>query len=771
MIRLVIDSLLYMGIGAGIIALLMLGLAGICRGRFNAKWHLAGWAIAMVTLLVPMYMLFSPDAMRLSLGQQDNRTAQYRIVITNTMDRDIGDIVHTGNNQKIPDSSSSQPAVTADSPAKTPVSAAADGSTGGKASAPSSASELPNQVSFTVREAFFAVWLAVALIMGAWKLFRYYSFRHEMLSSSRISDGRWTDVLPENMKKKVILREANIPSPIVFGVFHPMIVIPVYAKNRDAVHFALLHELQHVERHDLLLRLLAEYAAVIHWFNPFAWLIRNKVTFFSENACDESVAAQLSKDDRKGYAMAILDFMDDAVPEPDYPSTLMSFSGGTENLKKRIMSIMIYRKMKRPVLILSVCLMLSVSMIGTMAASNLAFSGSSILANIPTSGDNKTVDGTEKTPSDPADGSTPVITVNIPTADHLGAANKLLDAGDAVGAWNMIRDDYAQPDGPSLLQDIYKSIETKDDGLSGIGSIRGNTTGNIVNGGLSAAVGDWIYYSHNGLWKYNTATGENIRLLESSDSFPVKNINVVGDEIYYTCYAGDLYLDNCLYRIHTGGGDSERIFEGNCRSVSVVLDRIYVVLQNENTQRSIRVLTLDGAYVKELANKIYGNFSQISVLGGWVYYGTDAGDSMGSLNRISTDGSRIETVADGTFISACIVSAGKIYYASSVSAESLTDICSQNLDGSDRKTLLTDMNLNHFNVSGTDLFYVSNYNALGGHPMMKNLDGGKGKQISDMIYPEEITLVGNELANVYAACDTVYAEADFRTYVSGLEIS
>jgi len=780
MIRIVIENLLYMGISAGIISLLMLTAAGVCRGRFNAKWHLTGWLIAMVTLLVPVYLVFGTADLRLWIGQQDSRTAQYRIVITNTMDRSIGDIVSGRESSQMKTGTDVNPAsalnANTNQPTKNAAAVTSD-STAVKASAVPAASILPNQVSISLRDAVFTVWLGVALLMGSRKFFRYFSFRRRMLRNSQISDGRWADVLPEGMKIKVILREANIPSPIVFGVFHPIVVVPAHARKKDAVHFALLHEMQHIERRDLLVKFLAETAAVIHWFNPFAWLIRNKVTIYSENACDESVAAQLSNDDRKGYAMAILDFMDDsAVPEPNYPPTLMSFSGGTENLKNRIKSIMKYKKMKRHVLILSVCMMLTVSMIGTMAASNLAFSGNdSATKTAPNDAGAADLEkANEKAALDAVNTASdhdPVITVKVPAADRITEAYARLNEGDISGAWKSIEDDYAQPDGPSLLRDIYQAIEDEDDGISGIGTVRGNTTGNIVNGGLSATAGDWIYYSQNGLWKYNIGTGENIRLLESTSSFPIRNINVIGEWVYYTCYSSDIYQDNCLFRMDISGGKAERIYDGNCQSVSIVLDRIYIVLQKENTEKSVGVFTMQGGFVKELVGKIYGNFSNISVLGGWVYYGTDAGDSMGTLNRVSTDGTKTEEMADGTFMSSVIVSDGWIYYASAKSAGAKTDICRQRPDGSDNATLLEGMNLNHFNVSDSTLFYESNWNALGGHPMMKSLDGGKGVKISDTVYCEDISLVGNELANVYVACDVVYSEADFQAYLSGMEIS
>ena len=204
----------------------------------------------------------------------------------------------------------------------------------------------------------------------------YLRFRRMILQNSRTCDEIWLELFPEHARGKLQIREARIPSPVVFGIIHPTVLIPERRVNNEHMRYALMHEGLHIIRKDLLLRTVAEAATILNWVNPFAWLIRRKITQYSENSCDEAVAVRLSAEDRQKYAMSILEFMDTTnVPEPRYPATLMSFSGEAEHVKRRLKHIMEYKAMKKPVTVFAACLIMTAAIIGGLTACSLAFSG------------------------------------------------------------------------------------------------------------------------------------------------------------------------------------------------------------------------------------------------------------------------------------------------------------------------------------------------------------------------------------------------------------
>ena len=85
---------------------------------------------------------------------------------------------------------------------------------------------------------------------------------------------------------------ADIPSPYVFGVVTPRIVLPAEIRAEEVEH-ALLHELAHVRRRDPLLAALVGAIRCIYWFHPFVHAAASRLADLREICCDRSVARRL----------------------------------------------------------------------------------------------------------------------------------------------------------------------------------------------------------------------------------------------------------------------------------------------------------------------------------------------------------------------------------------------------------------------------------------------------------------------------------------------
>jgi beta-lactamase regulating signal transducer with metallopeptidase domain len=88
-----------------------------------------------------------------------------------------------------------------------------------------------------------------------------------------------------------ILRSAEIETPLTFGVFEPLVILP-YDADRwpDArLRVALLHELSHIKRHDCLTQTVADIACAFYWFHPAAWHAARRLRAERERACDDCV--------------------------------------------------------------------------------------------------------------------------------------------------------------------------------------------------------------------------------------------------------------------------------------------------------------------------------------------------------------------------------------------------------------------------------------------------------------------------------------------------
>lgn len=85
-----------------------------------------------------------------------------------------------------------------------------------------------------------------------------------------------------------VLLSDEVAAPITLGLRRPRIVLPASAESWSAgrLHAVLLHESAHIRRRDVLFQLCAHLIAALWWFQPLAWLLRNRLRVESELACD-----------------------------------------------------------------------------------------------------------------------------------------------------------------------------------------------------------------------------------------------------------------------------------------------------------------------------------------------------------------------------------------------------------------------------------------------------------------------------------------------------
>jgi uncharacterized protein (TIGR03435 family) len=98
----------------------------------------------------------------------------------------------------------------------------------------------------------------------------------------------------------VLLHEAT-PGPLTFGIVRPVILLPVDAQawNKDDLHRAIVHELEHVRRRDWISQRLAHLVCALYWFHPLAWIAWRRFVVEAERACDDAV---LRRSEATAYA-------------------------------------------------------------------------------------------------------------------------------------------------------------------------------------------------------------------------------------------------------------------------------------------------------------------------------------------------------------------------------------------------------------------------------------------------------------------------------------
>ena len=131
-----------------------------------------------------------------------------------------------------------------------------------------------------------------------------------------------------------VCRSDKVLGPAVYGVIRPKIVFPA---SGGVDGYALRHERAHVKRLDNLWRLVAFAVTAVHWFNPLFWVMLRVFLSDLELACDETALRGLDPDERKAYALALL--------ESSRSKDVFASAFGGAKVRTRVERVLSYRGM------------------------------------------------------------------------------------------------------------------------------------------------------------------------------------------------------------------------------------------------------------------------------------------------------------------------------------------------------------------------------------------------------------------------------------------
>ena len=128
-----------------------------------------------------------------------------------------------------------------------------------------------------------------------------------------------------------------ISTPAVTGVLHPQLLLPHEHYDSSDLCYILRHELCHLKRRDMLLKLVLLAANAMHWFNPVVYLMLRQADEDIELACDSAATDGLDRAERAAYSRTLLAAVQSHVRA--LPATTC-FGGTVERLKRRITNVL-----------------------------------------------------------------------------------------------------------------------------------------------------------------------------------------------------------------------------------------------------------------------------------------------------------------------------------------------------------------------------------------------------------------------------------------------
>jgi beta-lactamase regulating signal transducer with metallopeptidase domain/protocatechuate 3,4-dioxygenase beta subunit len=209
--------------------------------------------------------------------------------------------------------------------------------------------------TLSARACLALVWFAGVLLLAGHRSWLAIQLARQRRSWRPVSDRRILQVF-EACRRELglvwpveVFLDPGLAGPATGGLWRPCIVLPtklVSSFSNEELRLVLLHELLHVRRLDVPSDRLAALLAIVHWFNPVAWLALACLRRERELACDAAVLDRVDTDEACRYGYLILKSAEQLRMPAPLPGAVEMF-GPDLSLTRRIHMIANHRKPTR----------------------------------------------------------------------------------------------------------------------------------------------------------------------------------------------------------------------------------------------------------------------------------------------------------------------------------------------------------------------------------------------------------------------------------------
>lgn len=332
-------SVLGISVSIGLTALVLILLTPLLNKRYAAKWKYLIWIFLALQLIAPF----------------GRANGQY------VMDK-LSQLKAQTNTANLTDVSTPYRRIVVELPAQmtTPIKSSSE----------------KNKTGITMLDIAALIWIIGCLIFISVHLISYSHYKRQIIKKGRIITETHIISQMSRLKRELHIRRTiclieynEAESPMVIGFAKPFLVLPKEQYSSENLYFILKHELVHLKRGDVYLKLLFITANAIHWFNPFIWIMHKEAVIDMELSCDERVTQGTSYALRKAYTETLLSMLHKRCVKKTVLST--QFYGGTKIMKKRFKNILIKNRKKNGISILICAVVLTISL-GTLVGCSVA---------------------------------------------------------------------------------------------------------------------------------------------------------------------------------------------------------------------------------------------------------------------------------------------------------------------------------------------------------------------------------------------------------------
>lgn len=216
-------------------------------------------------------------------------------------------------------------------------------------------------------------WASGAVLFLGWQTAAYHGFRRRIFRWSRpvAADGAVASALAQQKAELGVTETVRavvcrrVASPMTFGFFRPVLVLPREDYAGEELAFILRHELTHCRRRDIWYKALMMAANAVHWFNPVVWWMAREAARDLELSCDAAVVSGADAGARRRYSEVILA----GIRRESLIGTPLSthFYGGKNTMKERFANILSAKK-RRTGAVAFAAVLLCVALVGGLVA-------------------------------------------------------------------------------------------------------------------------------------------------------------------------------------------------------------------------------------------------------------------------------------------------------------------------------------------------------------------------------------------------------------------
>lgn len=216
--------------------------------------------------------------------------------------------------------------------------------------------QLSEQIAVGVSP-YLIAWIIGFTLCGLFFVVSYFKCRLEFRESLPVNNDFLAKWKAENrIKRNIDIRQSShISAPLTYGIFKPVILLPKEIDwDNTQFTYILAHELVHIKRFDVAIKLILTIVVCVHWFNPLVWVMYILSNRDIELSCDETVVCSFGNTTKSVYAMTLISM-------EEQKSRLFPFvnSFSKNAFEERITAIMKMKKISMVSMVLAVILVVT----------------------------------------------------------------------------------------------------------------------------------------------------------------------------------------------------------------------------------------------------------------------------------------------------------------------------------------------------------------------------------------------------------------------------